>query len=145
MSLTILAEGLDYMWVRFITISLERTQNHAQAAVRHDRPLQWSFGLQPDDDFILAIDVTRRVRRNRTWDLGNVEHAFAALLDEHILQLFPNPFGALGRGGEKLSVALVGGVVLLEKPAHVDVPLPKAGFESAPGVLCVGSHESSKC
>ena len=33
------------------------------------------------------------------------------------------------------SVAVVGRVILLEEPAHVDVALPQAGFESAPGVV----------
>ena len=59
--------------------------------------------------------------------------AFLAFLDEQILQLLPNAFRTIGSGCEESSIAIVRRIMLLDKPAHVDVALPQAGLESAPG------------
>src|SRR4051794_5133688 len=51
--------------------------------------------------------------------------------------LFPDLFRPLSRWRKKRGVSLERGIVLLEEPANIDVSLPKAGFESAPGLFRV--------
>jgi hypothetical protein len=77
------------------------------------------------------------VRGDGTGNLRNIEHAFLALLDKQVLQFFPNAFGALRGRGEERAVAVVRRVILLEKPPNVDIALPQARCESAPGILCL--------
>ena len=61
------------------------------------------LGLKTDDDFILAIDVAGSVRGDGTWNLGDIEHPFPALLHEQFLQMIPDLRGSL-RGGRKEGV-----------------------------------------
>ena len=57
--LAILGEGLDDVRVGLVAVGLERGGDHPEAAVRHDRALERRLGLQPDDDFVVAVDVAR--------------------------------------------------------------------------------------
>ena len=123
--------------IRLVAVCLERAEDHPQPAVGHDGALERRFGLEADDDLVVAVDVPRRVRRDRTWYLRDVEHAFLALFDEQVFELLPDPLGAVGGRREESGVALVGRVVLLEEPADVDVALPQARLEPAPGVYPV--------
>src|SRR5213075_3091737 len=96
------------------------------------------FRLKTDDDFVLAVNVSRCVRRDRTRYLGNVEHTLPlAFLEEHRLQLLPDALRAFSRRCQESTVAVVRRVVLLEEPAHIDVALPQAGLEPAPGLFRV--------
>src|SRR5262249_36795730 len=81
----ILGEGVDYFLRRFIAVGFERSQYHSPAAVRHDRAFQRRVRLKSHNDFVVLVDVTRRVRSDGAWDQRNVEHAFLAFLDEQVL------------------------------------------------------------
>ena len=70
------------MRIRFVAVSLKSTQDHSETAVRHDRTLQWGFGLQTYDYFIFAIDVAWGVRGDRSGNLRDVEDAFLAFFDK---------------------------------------------------------------
>src|ERR1051326_6748670 len=61
MRLSIFGESLDDVRVCFVSVCLQRAKDHAEAAVRHDGPLEWCFGLQANDHLIIAIDVTGSV------------------------------------------------------------------------------------
>ena len=130
--LAILRERLDDVRIGLVAVGLERAGHHPEAAVRHDRALQRRLGLQTDDDLVLAIDVARRMRRDRAGNLRDVEHAFLAFLDEQRLELGPDALRARGRRREERGVAVVGRVVLLNEVADVDGRLPEAGTESLP-------------
>ena len=91
--LAVLAEGLDDLRVGLVAVGLQRVDDEPQAAVGHDRALERRVGLQPDDDFVVPVDVARRVRRDRAGDLGDVEHALLALLDEQPLEDVPDVLG----------------------------------------------------
>jgi hypothetical protein len=80
MRFPILGKRVHYGLGRFIAIGLKRSQHHSPAAVWHDRALQWRIRLKSHNDFVVLVDVTRRVRGDRARDQRNVEHAFLALL-----------------------------------------------------------------
>ena len=87
--LPILGERLDDVRIRLVAVRLQRVQHHAEPAVRHDGALQRRLGLEPDDDFVVPVDVAGRMRRDRARDLRDVEHALLPLLDEQRRQLAP--------------------------------------------------------
>src|SRR5262249_60083874 len=80
--LSILGKSFDDVRVRFVPVGLQRAEDHAKAAVGHDGALEWRFGLQADDYFVLTIDIAWRVCSYSTRDLRNVEHAFLSFLDK---------------------------------------------------------------
>ena len=92
--LPVLGERLDDVRIGFVAVGLERIDDHAEAAVRHDGALQRRIGLKADDDLVLAVDVARGVGGDGAGNLRDVEHAFLPLLDEQLLQLVPESSGA---------------------------------------------------
>ena len=71
----------------------------------------------------------------------NIEHAlFLRSSTNRSSSFFQMRLRAFGRRREERAVAVVRRVILLEEPAHVDVALPQAGFESAPGVIDLLIH-----
>ena len=131
--LAIFREGLDDVGIGFVAVGLEGAGDHPEAAIRHDGAFERSVGLQANDDLAVPVDVAGCVRRNRTGNLGDVEDALLALLDEQRLEGLPDLLRACGRGREKTVVAVVRLVVLLDEIADVDLLLPESGPESAPG------------
>ena len=131
----ILRERLDDSRTRLEAVGFQGIEDHAQAAVRHDRSFQRRFGLQADDHLIVLVDVAGSVGGDGTRDQGDVEDALLALFDKQFLELFPNVSRPLGRGGEERIVPLIRRVVVLEEPADIDVALPEPGLESTPGVF----------
>src|SRR5207253_2286134 len=107
----------DYLLWRFIAVGFERRQHHSPAAVWHDRALQRRIRLKSHNDFIVLVDVTRRVRDDGAWDQRNVEYAFLAFFDEQVFQFFPDPLGTFRRGREERTVAFIRRVVVLKEPA----------------------------
>src|SRR5205814_9546812 len=86
--LAIFAERLHDRWFRLVTVGLERIEHHAQTAIGHDGALERRFRLKADDDFFFAVNVSGRVRRDRTRYLGNVEHTLLlTFLEEDRLKL----------------------------------------------------------
>ena len=76
--------------------------HHAQAAIRHDGAAERRVGLQTDDDLVVAIDVTGRVRGQRGWRFDiDVQNSFSDFLFEVRLQLGPDSFCALAGSREK--------------------------------------------
>ena len=67
---------------RLIAVGFQTTQHDSPAAVRHDRALQRRVRLKFDDDFVVLVDVTRRVRGDRARGQRNVGHARVACLNE---------------------------------------------------------------
>ena len=131
--LAVLGEGLDDVRVGLVAVGFQGSGDHPEAAVRHDRAPERRFGLQPDDDFVVAVDVARGVGGDGARDLGDIEHALAALFGEEVGQLFPDRGRALRRRREEVGVAVVGRVILLDEVANVDLVLPQAFLEALPG------------
>ena len=119
--LAILREGLDDVRVGLVAVRLQRGGDHPEAAVGHDRALERRVGLQPDDDFVLAVDVARRMGGDGAWNLGDVEHALAALLDEQVRSFFQIACVRFVAGARNVVVAVVGRVVLLDEVPNVDL------------------------
>ena len=67
---------------RLIAVGFQTTQHDSPAAVRHDRALERRVRLKFDDDFVVLVHVTRRVRGDRAWSQRNVEHALLPFLNE---------------------------------------------------------------
>src|SRR5258706_15705492 len=89
------------------------------------------------------------MRRDGAWNLRDVEHTLAALLDKQLVQPVPNVPRASGRGRQEGLVSFVWFVVLLDEVPDIDFLPPEACPESAPRVLrfrrglcgrCDGSH-----
>jgi hypothetical protein len=59
--LSILREGFDYIRIGFVAVRLQGVEDHAEAAVGHDCAFERRIGLQPDNYFVLAIDIAGRV------------------------------------------------------------------------------------
>ena len=110
--LAVLGEGLDDVGIGLVAVGLQRGRDHPKAAVRHDRALERRLGLEPDDDLVVAIDVSGRVRGDGARNLRDIEHALLALLDEQVGELLPDVLRARGRRGEERLVAVIGRVVL---------------------------------
>ena len=68
-SLAVLRKRVDYVRIRLVTIGLESIHDHAKAAIGHDGALEGSFGLKPENNLILFVDVSRPVRRDGARDL----------------------------------------------------------------------------
>ncbi len=148
--LPVLRERLYDVGLGLVAVGLERAQDHPEAAVRHDRALERGLGLETDDDLVRTVDVPRTVRRDRAWNLGDVEHALLPLLEEELVEPFPDRERARGSGREERRVSLVRLVVLLDEVPDVDLLLPQARPEPAPRgllrlrlgcLLCARSHE----
>ena len=131
--LAVLGEGLDDVGIGLVAVGLQRGRDHAEAAVRHDGALERRIGLEPDDDLVVAVDVSGRVRGDGAGNLRDIEHALLALLDEQIRELLPDALRARGRRGEERLVAVVGRVVRLDEGANVDLSLPESALEALPG------------
>jgi hypothetical protein len=124
--LAILRERLNDVRVRLVAVGLQGAEHHAEAAVGHDRPLERRFGLKPDDDLVVLIDVAGGVCRDRTGYLRDVEYALLAFLNEQFVQSSPDVLGAGRCKGEERLVAVVGFVVLLNEASNVDLFFARA-------------------
>ena len=70
--------------------------DHAQAAVGHDGAAERLVGLQPDDDFVVAVDVAGRMASSEDGVLASTSSTpFFHLLLEIGLQLRPDRLRAL--------------------------------------------------
>src|SRR5215813_1729713 len=115
---------------------LEAGFDHAQTAERKNRTLERFVGLQADDDFIVAVDISGLVRqhRRRIFRIDG-EHALLALFLEVRLELCPDRFRALRGPGKKFLVACVRGDVANDEIADIDGSRPIASPETAPAIL----------
>ncbi len=115
---------------------------HADAAEGVDPPLQGLVGLQPNDEFLVLVDVTRGVAGQRGNGVHvNIQHAaLAALLGEKRLHLTHQVGGSFGGTRKEVGIPGVGFVVLLNEVPHVDGVLPYAGSKIGPVFVFHGFH-----
>src|SRR5699024_3900904 len=87
------------------------------------------------------VQIARAERRDGDDGLGvHIAHAaLVALLGEQRVKLFAHFDRAAGRGREEGAVAVVRGVVFLDKVADVDRVLPSAAIEGVPCVHVICS------
>ena len=94
MRFPVFGESLVDLRIRWESGRLQTRFDHAQAAVREDCALERLVGLQADDDFIVAVNVTGLVREQCRWIFRiDCKHAFLPLRLKIGLKLFPNRFG----------------------------------------------------
>ena len=119
-----------------IAIGLAGVAHHAHPAERVAGALERLVGLQADDDLVFPIQIARAERVNRDNGFGiDIQHAaLFAFRREQGREFFAHPHGAFGRGCEEGAVAVIGGVVFLNKVADVDLFLPIAAGEVVPCV-----------
>jgi hypothetical protein len=82
---------------------------------------------------VILVEVSGRVRDDGGRRVRvHVVDAALALLDEHPLQLPPDPLGAMRRTGQKIRAAEIGPDVVVHEGGDVDVVAPPAPVESPP-------------
>ena len=134
--LAILREGFVDLRIRLETSRLQSGLDHAQAAEWKDRPLERLIGLQPDDHFVVAIDIARFMRKDRRRRFRvDGKHALFPLRFEIRLQFRPNCFCAIWCSDEESLVSGVGRDVANDKVAHVDGPAPISHLEFSPTMI----------
>ena len=131
-SLPVLRERFYHRGIGFVSISLERVDDHPKTTVGHDCPLEWRLGLKSNDHFVTPIDIARIVGGDGTWNQGNVEHALFSFFHEEFVQAIPKVRCACGGARKEGIVSLIRLVVLLNEVADIDLPLPKSRFEVLP-------------
>ena len=112
-------------------VSFELGVDEPEAAERHDRPLQRSIGLKPDDRLKLPVDVAGLVRGDgRNGLLVDVVNAVALAFQLHALrQNTPQFERPLRRRRKEIPVAVVRSVVVLNKISDIDFGSPCAVLE----------------
>ena len=135
--LAILVEDSVVLGVDLVAVALGRLLGHLDTAVGHECALEGLVGLQANDllqVLELGVDVAGAVRGEAAHDLGlAVENAAVyALLLLEFLDLAPELIGGLGGTGEERLVAVILGVVALDKVADVHVVRPVTRREALP-------------
>ena len=136
---------LDTLGVDLIAVLGRSLHGDANTAVDVQGALERLIGLKTNDGLALGVsgvDVASGVAHDTGNGLGiHVEHAaLLALLEEQSHDVVPQLGGALGGTDEERLVALVGGVVLLDKVADVNLVQPIAAFEAFPCLLHFCDH-----
>src|SRR4029453_15962805 len=72
------------------------------------------------------------MRKYSAWDLGYIEHSFAALLKEQRIQPIPDLLSSFGRTSEERGIPLIRFVILLYKITYIDFVPPESVSESFP-------------
>ena len=132
--LAVEVEVLFHLGIQVVAVLLQGGGGHAHAAVQVDDALEGGVGLKAHDDLVVLVDVAG----GKVVDAGDhvglhVDDALFDLLQNEGLGLLPHLGGLGGDGGQEGVVPLVGGVVLLDKVAHVHQVAPLAGAEALPG------------
>ena len=95
--LAIFREGLVDLRIRLEASRLQSRLDHAQAAEWKNGSLERLVGLQPDDHFVVAVDIARFMRkhRRRRFRVDGKDALFPLFL-EIGLQFRPDRFGSTG-------------------------------------------------
>ncbi len=122
--------------IHFATIGLEGAFDHLDAAKRMQGALQRLVRLQADDLFQRLVDIACRVGGDGGGDIGvEIHRRMGGVLDadpgHHLL---PEGGGRWRRVSEERLIALVRGVVMLNKVANVDLRLPRRTAKAQPGI-----------
>ena len=89
--------------------------------------------MQTDDYFVVAVNVTRTISRDRLGKLRfRVVNATFTFFFKHFGELIPNLLRLFRRGGEERLITLVRGVVILDEITDVDFMLPGITLEASP-------------
>ena len=114
---------------------LQAGLDHAQAAVREDRPLERLVGLKTYDDLVVAIDIAGLVRQQRRGSRCiDRKHALLSFVREIRLQFGPDGFCALRWSREKVLVPVVRRDVPDDEIANVDGSGPIARSKAFPAI-----------
>ena len=145
MGLAVEGVVLDNLGVDLIAVLGSSLHGDADTAVDVQSALERLIGLKTNDGLALGVsgvDVASGVAHDTRNGLGvHIEDtALLALLKQQVENLAPQLLGTLGRAGEERLVALVGGVVLLDKVADVNLVQPIAAFEAFPCLLHFCDH-----
>ncbi len=110
---------------------------HLDAAIGHKGALEGLVGLQADDLLQILqtfVNVTGAVSGQAADHIGlHVQHAaLGALGLLQLLQGTPQLVGRFGGAGQERLVAVVRGVILLDKVTHVDFFFPDTAFKAFP-------------
>ena len=112
--------------------------HHTHAAERVACTLQRLVSLETDDDLAVFVEVAGAERGDSDDGFGVdvADAALFALLGEQGIELLAQSGRACGSRREESAVAVIRGVVLLDKVADVDPGLPVAAIEVVPCVHC---------
>ena len=120
-----------------VAVLLAGVAHHAHAAERVAGALERLIGLEADDDLAVLVEVAGAERGDGDNGFGvDVAHAaLVALFCEQRVEFLAQTGGALGRGCEEGTVAVIRGIVLLDKVADVDLVFPNAAVKIVPCVV----------
>src|ERR1051325_5585546 len=85
------------------------------------------------------------MRRDRTGNLRDVQHAFLAFFHKELVQLLPDLSRTPGCANQERFITFVWLVVLLDEIANVDLFLPKPAGESLPCWNFIRTRERCFC
>jgi len=137
MCLDVFGENVVELLRGRVTVCGAGLLGHLDASVGHEGPLERLVGLQSHHTFQVAgvvADISGTVSGERRYHFGlHVEHAtLGTLFLLQLLELAPKCL--CGRRGslEKTLVALVDGVVILNKITKINFCLPLGSLETSP-------------
>jgi len=133
----VVGEDLVQLFRGLVAVGSAGLLRHLDAAVGHECTLQGLVGLQADDLlklFQALVDVAGAVCGQTADDLGlHIQHAALGTLGLlQLLQCAPELIGGLGGASQERLVAVIRGVVLLDKVADVDFLFPDATLKAFP-------------
>ncbi len=138
--LMIFGEDFVEFGVGSIAISGAGLLCHLDAAVGHEGALQWLVGLQTHHllqvlQFLLDISGTIGGDGAHDFRLHVQNAALGALFLLQLLQLAPQRVGGGGGTRKKLLIAIIGGVVFLDKVSHIHFFGPLGSLKASPFLL----------
>ena len=138
--LALVGVEVDDLGVDLIAVLGSGLAGDADTAVDVQSALERLVGLETNNGLtlgMLGVDVAGRMRQDTGHDLGvHVENtALLTLLEHEGHDVIPQLGGALGGAHQERFIALVGGVVLLDEVADIDLFGPITVLEAFPCLL----------
>ena len=130
--------------IQMVSKLVQGRDGGTHAAIQVDNPFQRGIGLQAHNNLIFPVNVSRReVVNSRNHPGFHINDPFLDLLHNQGLRLFPDLGRLFGNGGQETSVPLIGGIVLLNKIAHIYQVAPFSRPKSAPSrAVDINAHVS---
>ena len=120
-----------------VAVLLAGVAHHAHAAERVAGALERLIGLEANDQLAVLVEVAGAERGDGDDGFGVdvADAALFALLGEQGIELLAQSGRACGSRREESAVAVIRGVVLLDKVADVDLVFPNAAVKIVPCVV----------
>lgn len=124
---TVVGEDVAHLFVDIHAVFPAGARNDIDAAEGLDGALEELVGLEPDDEFVLAVDVSGLVGSDRRDGLvvQRADAVILTLLFDGFETEVPDVLGSFGGTLQERGVAQIGGDVRLHETRDVDLLAPK--------------------